>query len=171
MAPAGRGSSAARTIVESGLVGGESSGASTSKLFVVIVGDGTVGCRIASCGGVVRNPPAAVTVMKSVGSAPSWDKEDGVKSEGLPLLWVKLCSSGGGGFVAPPPSGGGGGILIRAKLHGGAGDPHGIGGWGLFTTAVRRPWQGGGLGRAAAAGMASSEEEEFLFLVDMVNFW
>ena len=31
--------------------------------------------------------------------------------------------------------------------------------------------RGGGLGRAAAAGLASSLEEEFLFLVDMVKFW
>jgi len=31
--------------------------------------------------------------------------------------------------------------------------------------------RGGGLGRAAAAGLASSPEEEFLFLVDMVKFW
>jgi hypothetical protein len=146
------------------MAGGESGGASIAKLFVVNVGDGTVGRRIASCVGVVRKPQAAVTVMKSVGSAPSWDKEDGDKREGLPLLWVILCLSGGGGFVAPPPSGGGG-ILIRVKLYGGAGDPHPIG-WGLFTTAVQRP-----LGRAAAAGLASSSsEEEFLLLVDMVNF-
>jgi hypothetical protein len=65
---------------------------------------------------VVREPPAAETGIKSVGSAPSWDKEDGVKREGLPLLWVKFCSSGGGGFVSPPPSGGGRRILIRVKL-------------------------------------------------------
>lgn len=143
MAIAGRGSSAARTIVESGMAGGESGGASAAKLFFVVVGDGTVGHRISSCGGVVRNPQAAVTVMKSVGSAPSWDKEDGVKREGLPSLWVKLCSSGGGGFVAPPPSGGGG-ILIRLK-HFGAG-VHPMGGWGLFTAAVRRPWPGWWIG-------------------------
>ena len=30
--------------------------------------------------------------------------------------------------------------------------------------------RGGGLDRATAGGLASSEEEEFLFLVDMVNF-
>ena len=30
--------------------------------------------------------------------------------------------------------------------------------------------RGGGLGRTAAAGLASSSKEEFLFLVDMVNF-
>jgi hypothetical protein len=115
LAPARRGSTAARTL-ESGLAGGESGEASASKLFVVIVGDGTVERRIASCGGVVREPPAAETGIKSVGSAPSWDKEDGVKREGLPLLWVKFCSSGGGGFVSPPPSGGGRRILIRVKL-------------------------------------------------------
>jgi len=72
------------------MAGGESGGASAAKLFFVIVGDSTVGRRIASCGGVVRNQQAAVTVMKLVGSAPSWDKEDGVKREGLPLLWVEL---------------------------------------------------------------------------------
>ena len=83
MSTAGRGSSAARTIVESGVTGGESGGASATKLFVVVVGDGTVGRRIASCVGVVRNPQAAVTVMKSVGSAPLWDKEDGDKREGF----------------------------------------------------------------------------------------
>ena len=108
-ATAGRGSSARRSIVKSGMAGGESGGASATKLFFVSVGDGTVGCRIDPSGGVVRNPLAAVTVMKLVRLAPSWDKEGGVKREGLPLLWVKVCSSGGGGFVAPPPSGGGGG--------------------------------------------------------------
>ena len=100
-ATAGRGLSAA---VESGMAGGESSGASTTKLFFASIGDGTVERRIAPCGGVVRNPLAAVTVMKlvspvpslmSVRSAPSWDKEGGVKREGLPSLWVKVCSSRG----------------------------------------------------------------------------
>ena len=114
MAPAGRGSSTARTpapsrrgssaALESGLAGGD---VSASKLFVVIVGDGTIERRIALCGGVVREPPDAETGIKSVGAAPSWDKEDGVRREGLPSLWVKFCSSGGGGFVSPPPSGGG----------------------------------------------------------------
>ena len=119
MAPAGRGSSAARTpaparrgssaalaALEAGLAGGE---ASASKLFVVSVGDGTGECRIAMCGGVVQEPPAAETGIKSVGSSPSWEKEDDVKREGLPSLWVKFCSSGGGEFVSPPPSRGGGG--------------------------------------------------------------
>jgi hypothetical protein len=91
----------------SGLAGGESGEVNASKLFVVIVSDGTVERRIASCGGAVRNPPAAETGIKLVGSAPSWDKEDGVRREGLPSHWVKLWSSGGGGFVSPPPSGGG----------------------------------------------------------------
>ena len=103
--------------VKSGMAGGESGGASAMKLFFASVGDGTVGRRIAPCGGVVRNPLAAITVMKLVSpvpllklvrSAPSWDIEGGVKREGLPSLWVKVCSSGRGGFVALPPSGRGG---------------------------------------------------------------
>ncbi len=70
----GRGSSAARSIVksatagrglsavvESGMAGGEFGRASAAKLFFASVGDGTIGCRIAPCGGVVRNPLAAVT--------------------------------------------------------------------------------------------------------------
>ena len=78
---AGQGSSAAHSIikfatagrgllaaVKSGKAGGESGGASAAKLFLASVGDSTVGRRIAPCGGVVRNPLAAVTVMKSVRS-------------------------------------------------------------------------------------------------------
>ena len=107
-ATAGWGLSAARTIVESGMAGRESGGASAAKLFFVSVGDDTVGRRIAPRGCVVRYPLAAVTVMKLVRSAPSRGKEGSVKREGLPSLWVKICSSGGGGFMAPPPSGGGG---------------------------------------------------------------
>ena len=68
------------------MAGGESIGASAAKLFFVSVGDGTVGRRIAPSGGVVRNSLAAITVMKLVRSAPSWDKEGGVKREGLPSL-------------------------------------------------------------------------------------
>ena len=89
------------------MAGGDSGGASAAKLVFVIIRDGTIARRIAPCGDVVRNPLATITVIKLVGSVPSWDKEDGVKREGLPLLWVKLCSFGGGGFVVPPPSGGG----------------------------------------------------------------
>ena len=91
MAPAGRGSSAARTLAParrgssaartlgSGLAGGESGEVSASKLFVVIIGDGTVERRIASCGGVVREPPAAETGINRSGQRPRETRKTALK--------------------------------------------------------------------------------------------
>ena len=68
--------------------GGESGGYSAAKLFVVIVGEGAVGRNTAAWGGVVRRPRDASARMKPV-LPSSFVCEDGVRREGLPLLWIR----------------------------------------------------------------------------------
>ena len=94
---------------------GDAAGRSAAKLFLVVGGDGTSGRATAMWGGVVRCPRAAAATVKPVVSS----NKDGVKKDGLPLLWVSLeilieqreRSPGGLGFVAPPSNGGGGDSL------------------------------------------------------------
>ncbi len=65
---------------------GDATGRSAVKLFLVVGGDGVFVRTTALWGGVVRSPRAAVVTVKPAVSS----NKDGVKRDGLLLLWVSF---------------------------------------------------------------------------------